>query len=304
MSTLSLSNRCPVSDMGQILEGYTSTGVQGLRHNPLGDDMIGIGSEPVLSSGEPLQVLLRASGTFSLKVLSQVSVHVADLVNGPAAMLFTITIDSDFNDTEVDAESARRLDFLGLWNIDNGTEVEYIFDENEVRLTADSVQPALMIIADDDWYLDSTVERQNGDRIQPPPAEDSLVVDHSTVGLEGGFDRFVDLVSFAHFSDGTDCHLCGETELFSDVLVDEGLQLDFSSGPELEGLVRDTVASSVEPLHGVLESDVLLIGSTELDFKGQIHNASLNIEYSSQCIYTYRQFLPGLKPWASLAMIW
>jgi len=296
-STLSLANRYPVPDTLQIFEGYQSSGVFGLRNQPLGDAMIGIGDESSLLPRELLEVSLRTRCTTPLEIPSQLEILATDLIDGLSTISFAVAIHDYIDDTEVDTESIDGFYLIGLWNIDHDAEIECALDEYKVRLSTEPIHTGFMIISHDDWDDNPAFECQDRYSIDALPRQYTLVIDHGPILLETRLVVLIPFIDLDDLGDGPDCHLCGEPEPFPDIVIDEFLEFHLVGTSFLEGFVGYKITCFIEGFHGGLELPPLLPIGFELDLQCQVHI----IHYIFQCINRYRQFLPRLKPWASLA---
>lgn len=295
-STLSPPNRCPTPDALQILEDYHTVGVLGFGYQLLGYDVINISGEPSLLARETLEMLPGTLGTAFLEGCPVLGPFTTDPVDGLPAVGFSLTVHGEVDNAEVDTECSDRLDLLGLGNINDDAEVEYVVYQDEIGLSTDSVEAALVIFAYYYRHDDTTIECQYGDSIELSPGEDALIVDHGTVGLEVDLDGLVTLVGLADLRYGSHDHLGREGEHLPDLVVDERLELDLVCDVMLERNLANVVAGFVERLHGTLEGVELLWCRTEFYLERKFHY----IEYSIQSIYNIPKFLPRLKPWDSL----
>jgi len=128
-----------------------------------------------------------------------------------------------------------------------------------------------------------------------------LVVDDGSIEIKGWFDRLISFIGFASFRNGSNCHLGGYTKLLTDIMINNGLQLDFIGCMHLKSNFSYIVASSIELMHSLMESLRLLWFNYNFDFESLHHDS---IDIYDQC-YKYLtsgsvQFLPRINSWASL----
>ena len=291
-STLSLSNRYPISDALQIFEDDHLTGVLGFRYQFLGDDMIGIGGESSLFSGESFEMLLCTPGATFLETTPVFGSFPTNLIDGLSAVGLTVTIYGGVDNPKIDTESTHRFDLFGFGNIDHYTEIECSFDKYEVCLTPDSIHAGFVVVTHDNRYESPSFEGQDGDAVKPFPGQHSLVIDHRPVLFEFWFDIFVSLIDLDDLGDGPDGHLSREAELLPDIIIDNFLECDFVGASFLESFVCNEITCFVEGSHGGLESPELVPIGLEFDLQRQFHYIHHNLQY----IFNYRQFLPWLKP--------
>src|SRR3954469_11035409 len=103
------SNRCPLADMGQVLDPNTTAGVFGLLHDFLADPMIEVGGEPRLFASALPQQTLGRFGSFLLQFAPQPDMTATEIGVMGAAEGFAIAIGGDVLPAEIDTEIALRI---------------------------------------------------------------------------------------------------------------------------------------------------------------------------------------------------
>lgn len=298
VSTMSFSNRYPVPDALQIFEDDHLTGVFGFRYQFLGDDMIGIGGESSLLPGESFKMFLCTPGTTLLECCPVFGPFPTNLIDSSPTIGFTVAIDCEVDNSKINPESTQRFDLFRFGDINENTKIEYSFDEYEICLSTDPIHSRSIIITNNNWDFNASFEGQYGNLIEPLPPENSLVVNHSPVWFEFGFDGFISFVDLYNLRYGSHCHLGGEPEFLPDLVIDELLEFNFVSTFILKGNIRDEITSFIEPFHGFFEEFELILIRAEFDLERQYHHMDNII----QCINTFPQVLPWLKPWVSLGV--
>lgn len=295
-STMSLSNRYPVSDALQIFEDDHPTGVFGFRYHFLGDDMIDIGGESLFFARKSFEMFLCTPGTTLLECCPVFGPFPTNFINNLSTVGFTITIGCDINNPKIDSKSAHRFDLFRFGDINKNTEIEYSLDEYEICLSTDSIHSWPVIITNDDWNFDTSFEGQYGNLVKSFPPEDALIINHGSMWFEFRFDRFISFVDLNNFGYGSHRHLSREPELVPNFIVDEGLEFDLVGIFILECDIRDEITCFVEPFHGFLKGFELILVCAEFDLECQHHCMDDIIQY----INIFPQFLSRLKPWVSL----
>ena len=300
--SLNLSlDRCPLSDAFEIFKGDQRRGVYGFLDKLLGNAMIGVSLEPGFMTGKFLKMLFGTIATTTLKIGFECIKSSSGLIDFLTRENFSHRIHGNVIDTEINTKNIRWNDEDGFRNLDDDTKIELFVPENQIGLPSDPVYFGSMVVTDFDRNLDPTMNSQQRNCIKPFPREDSLVVDDGSIEIKGWFDRLISLVGFASFRNGSNCHLGGYTKLFTDIMINNWLQLDFVGGMHLKSNFSHIVASSIELMHSLMESLRLLWFNYDFDFEGLHHDS---IDIYDQC-YKYLtsgsvQFLPRLKSWASL----
>lgn len=297
-AALRLSNRGPIEDAFQIFEGNLSLGVLGLSHQFLGNAMVCIGSESILVPRQTLEMPLGGSRAAGLQILAKLRGLAAHPLNVGTGVSFTVGIDRDVDDAEVHAEDALGRDWLGIWDFDNGAEIKHIINQNEVRLTSNTiVQLGCEIIVENDRNDCAPVECQYGYSVCCLPGEDALVIDHRAVWPEVRLDCLVQFIGFDSLGDGANRHLSGQAEPLTCHIVNNRMELDLVGGFQLECHASDVIAGEIELLHCSEQGGVLFCGCAEFDLECQLHS---NIDIVLPYTYTFLQFLPALKSGVSL----
>ena len=297
-AALSLPNRCLASDASQVFEGEHPASVYGLRHQTLGDVVVGIPSEPLFPAREPLEVPLCALGSAPLELDLQLFAPTHDFVHPLALVHGSVGVHGEVDDAQVNTENANGVVWSWFWGIDHDSEVEHAFSEQEVGLPVNPVHAGFLVVADADGHTDSPVEGQDRGLFESLPREDALVVDHRAVGSELGHHGLVPLVGLAHLSDCPNCHLSRESKFFSELPIHEGLESHLVCRAIFERYRCDEITGLIEAVHSLDQSIELLLRRVQLGQECLLHSW----DYIAQYIKRYRQFLPPLKWGASLAV--
>ena len=300
--SLNLSlDRCPLSDAFEIFKGDQRRGVYGFLDKLLGNAMIGVSLEPGFMTRKFLKMLFGTIATTTLKRCFEIIKFGSGLVDLFPGESFSCRIYGDVLNSEIDTKNIRWNDEDRFRNLDDDTKIELFVSENQISLSPNSIQSRSMIITNLNGSLDSTMNSQQRNRIKPFPREDSLVVDDGSIGIKGWFDRLISFIGFASFRNGSNCHLGGYTKLLTDIMINNGLQLDFIGCMHLKSNFSYIVASSIELMHSLMESLRLLWFNYNFDFESLHHDS---IDIYDQC-HKYLtsgsvQFLPRINSWASL----
>ncbi len=300
--SLNLSlNRCPLSDAFEIFKDDQRRGVYGFLDKLLGNAMIGVSLEPGFTTRKSIQMFFGTIRTTTLKISFEIIKFGSGLFDLLTRKYFTHRIYRDILNSEIDTKDVRRNDNDRFRDLNDDTKIELFVSKNQISLTSDPVQSRSMVIADLNRSLDPTMDSQQRNSIKPFPREDSLVVDNSSIRIEGWFDRLISLVGFTSFRNGSNCHLGGYSKLLTDIMINNGLQLDFIGCMHLKSNFSHIVASSIELMHSLMEGVRLLWFNYNFDFES-LHHDSIDIFDQCNKYLTSGgvQFLPRLKSWASL----
>ncbi len=293
-------DRCPLSDAFEIFKGDQRRGVYGFLDKLLGNAMIGVSLEPSLMTRKFLKMFFGTIRTTTLKIRFEIIKFGSGLVDLFARESFSSRIYDDVLNSEIDTKNIRWNDEGRFRNLNDDTKIELIVSENQISLSPDSIQSWSMIITNLNGSLDSTMNSQQRNRVKPFPRENSLVVDDGSIWCKCWFDRLISFIGFTCFRNGSNCHLGGYTKLLTNIMINNGLQLDFIGCMHLKSNFSHIVASSIELMHSLMQSLRLLRFNYNFYFES-LHHDSIDI-YDLWHKYLTSgsvQFLPRLKSWAS-----
>lgn len=274
-ASLDLLNRASLSETLEIFKDYQIRSVSGLRNQLFGDAMVRVSMESSLIARKFLQMSLSTLRATTLKICLDVinlGSNLLDLLSGER---FSHRIDCDVLNTKINTKSIRWFGFLRLGNIDYNTEIEGTSFENEIGLTPNPVKPRSMVITNQNWKLDSTVESQQRDPVKSFPGHDSLIIDNSSIWRKFWFDRLISLIGFGCFGNCPNSHLSGDTKLFPNLMINNLLQFDFICCMKLKSILCNEVAGGIKLMHSLKESLGLLRRSFKFDLKSLHHSIDI-----------------------------
>ena len=205
--SLGLPNRGPCTNALEVFEGNHTLRVSGSCHNILGDAMISISLEPGLLPGQSFEVPLGIFGPDGLEDGTEFHALPPNSVDPFTVVGIPVTVHCEINNTKVDTESTNTFNLIRFGDFDNDTQIKSVLDEYEVCLSTDNAHTSSMILTHEDRDPDAAIEGQDGNSIEALPSEDTLVVDHGSVGFELGLNGLIELVCFDGLGDGTNGHL-------------------------------------------------------------------------------------------------
>ena len=264
-ATLSLPNRYPITDAHEILKDNPAFGVFGFRNQPLGYGVIDVSGEPRFLTTSFLEQSLGGFGVLLLEFRPQPCVSMSQTIELASRIQYSIRVSSYVLDSKIHADPVFGLEWDWLWSVYGSGEVEGSVSEKEISLSSYSIHSPFLVFSDDYRNLDSTLKGEKRGVVQALPRQYPIVVDHSTVVFENGFDGFVPLVGFHDLADGPDGHLCAEAEPLSDSVVENVMEGYLVSKTLLESHSSDVVAGLVESFHHLLQLTKLLVVWNKLD---------------------------------------
>jgi len=271
-SALAFSDRYPIADAFEILNGNASAGVFGLCDNSFRDDVIHVRSEAGFAPGKTLEVSLGTLGTGGLEAVTEPLHTLAHSFNTRSAMLFSVGIHGEVADAKVYTEPSLWVDGSAVWNIDRHIQEPPTLAEYQVGLATNALQAGTVVGSRDVRHEDASSEREQRYAVHSFEGHDALVIRDGTVGFETGPFAPVALVDFADLGDGPHGHLRRDSEAVSQLVVVEALERQFVCGPTLEGALRQPVASRVDAFHGGEQRLRLFVRGKQLGCRHEFHD--------------------------------
>ena len=143
----------------------------------------------------------------------------------------------------------------------------------EIALAVFSVESLGLVFAHDNWNDGPAFEGQQGNTVNPFERHQPLVVRDAGVFPEARANGFVSAIGFADLSDTADGHLCGDSEVITQLAVVELLKFDLVSGLEAESFAGEPIGGSVESPHRGRKLFGLIPIGQQLCLQGQVHGA-------------------------------
>ena len=234
-----------VSNATQVFKGDTETVPLRLRHNSLGDTMIGVPLIAGLLGANALELALSRTCSPSLKVTPSVGEDAPLPFHRFARISFPVRIYCQIDDAQVKAEEALGDNSFGFGGLDNLVEKEMPISIDQVSLFSLSQKgyigpglegKAMPVEGHSAISLVGVVV----DRDSPQGLEDSQGVASSLVAIGIG-----------HLANGYSSLLPRQTELRTKPMIGPSLQGEPMEDTFLEGNEGHGVAGSVElPYHG------------------------------------------------------
>ena len=134
------TNRYPITDTAQFLDGDTAIGVFGLSNNALADSVVCPSSELPFFAGEFLQTATRGLRAFGLELLAQPTMAIANMLDRLTLVGHTIAVNGDIGDSEIDTEKTPWGDCWCFVNIACHQKVKLPSAINEIGLTTLALQ--------------------------------------------------------------------------------------------------------------------------------------------------------------------
>lgn len=258
--------------------------------------MVSIPFEPCFITRKLLQMTFSTLCTTTLKICSEIVKLSSDLFNHLSRKSFSGRINSDVLDTKIHTNNIDRLDGRTLRSINHNTEIERSSVEDQVCLTSDSIHPRSMILTNANTKFDSAFEGQNGNPIKTFPGEDTLIINDSSLSIKFRLDRLIAFIRFSSFRNGSDCHLGGDTKLFTDLMINNLLQFDFIGGMHFKSTSRHVITCSVKLMHSLKECLALFRRGFQFDLENLHHSIDIfHLWKYKVMVGGLTAFLPGIR---------
>src|SRR4030067_2433284 len=251
-----------------------------LKSNIDSSNMVSGASEPTLNTSERISGWsVPTSGSGFLEFSPEFGISFSRFINLLPTECISIIISSEVNNPQVNTESINSIQLRRFWSIYNHGKIESIISQNQVSLTPYPVHPDCLVFSNPDRYLQSSFEGKDRYSLQFSPGKDSLVINDSTIRTKFGFDRPVSLISFRNLSNCTNRMLGRQSELISNILINNLLNLDFISTLNRESNFRNIVASFIKPVHSLKKNLMLFFRRIKFNHQCLQHNIDNNRQW-------------------------
>jgi hypothetical protein len=282
-ATLRLSNRNSISNALKIFKSNRSKSVFGFCNYFLGNAMVHVFREPRHPARKLLEMAFSGFCAFTLKSGFERIKFVSGLCSLRTGMDLAVGIDSQILDPKIDTKNIYGIIKRCFGDFDHHTQIEYIFDKDQISLASNPVHPSFLIITKSNRYNLPTLECSQRDFFKSFPRKDALIIDNSSIKPKLRLDRLISLVGFADLGNRPDGKLCGESKLLPDGIIDSLVDLKFVSTMQSENSLSYVITSFVKPLHCFREHLVLLLRGIKLNHQGLKHY----IEHITQYINSF-----------------
>ena len=264
----------------EVFQGDTPLGVFGVSHQPLADDVVRVALEALLSPRDTPELSSGRSSLLALEVAAAVLKLAPGVLNLLAREGFTIRIDCEIDDAEVNPQVVRDFSLRGFGGVNGHKEIEDAIPEHEVGLASAPVDTSRLILSQPDGDYLTPGKCQQAHRLHALPRHDALIILDGPIGPEVGLNAPVSLVGFHGLRDSADGQLRRETETGANVIVDQLLEGHLVGTPFSEGDPGDGIASGVEASHRLQQGAMLAGIGSELDRQRQFHGSMITQERS------------------------
>lgn len=293
-STLLLANCYPFADARQIFDGDTARGVFSNPDNTLGNHVVRVFLESLLSARQLAQA---AFGAFRANVLQDVTALLMPLATGfnlCAAEGLPIATRRNVHDAQVNSYPTIRLALFWLSHITDLMQVKPAVAVNQIRLTAQGAKHLLLARATDKRNLQSPADCPDGDNaFVCVPCKDTGIIADAALRSKQPFRPLVFAVGVGHLANRMERNLSRKPKSLPYIAVGEFLQTDAAKVPVLPSLFTDVITGCIHLLHRVQQGIGLFGRRSQLHLGNEFHG--LSIAHSSNMCKSARFSSPQLK---------
>jgi len=271
--SLHFSNGYPIANARQIFDGDAAAGVFGLANDCLADHVIRVAVEIPFPAPKLSEMSFGAPCPCRLQARSKLRDPRPNRERRLSRELFSVRVDCEIPDPEVDTEPALRVDGRTVWNVDGDEEEESSFSVDQIGLASYSLKPSAMVCPDGARDRKPSIEGKEADSIETIlEGIESLVVWDRPVLTERAELRLVPLVDLAHFRNQSDDVLGRESESLSKLVVVESLETELVSALEFESPLRKPRARLVHADHRRQKASLLDVVDEKFDGCDKFHD--------------------------------
>jgi len=274
LSPLAMPNRNSVTNAAQIFQSDTPASVFSLGNNALCNGVIDISSEASFFTRTLYEKSFGCLRALGLKFATEFSLSFSKTVDLITRIRFTIGVGGNIDNTQVNSQVAFRVIGSRFGSIYHDSQVEDTITENQIRLPNLAVNPSLLVSTNPCRDNLSAAQGQYRNFIKPLPRKDTLVINHSRVGIKGVTDFPINLITLRDLSHATYCHLRRKFVMFTEVGVNNVVQMELTVSKSPKRFTRGIITSLIEAFHRLQQSLILLW------IRGEFYHQSLLHTYS------------------------
>ena len=218
-------NRDPFANTGEIFQFHSASGAFGAGNNLLRDAVIRVVCKAGLPARKLFQATIRRCGSKLLKLTAQVALSMAYTLNLAPAVQIPVRVGGDVVHSKVNPEKRIDIGRVRFLDITCRRDVELTAMVKQVGFTLPVCEQRGLTRAALEHHAASPAQcpDRNGFGVQIP-RQDSVVVGKCSMLTENSLLIFVELVGVNHFGDAAYDNLSGQSEAFTNGVVDDLVQ--------------------------------------------------------------------------------
>jgi hypothetical protein len=243
-------NRDPGLDAAQFFQRNSPLSAFGEANNLLGNDVINIGRESILTTGQLAEFTLGTATAIALKLGAKPSVSEPNSFYGITCVASTIRVRSDIGNPKVDAKPFVHFPHVRLFHVAGYGQIPFAAMIEQVGLTLTLLE--LFDLARSGHVLNILPPAKSPEvdvRILAE-SEYSIIIGNRTSGPEDALNLLIKLVGVCNFGKYANCELGIEFVQLSCGVIKRLLEGEVGEDLDLPRLCAEPVRAVVAPSQG------------------------------------------------------
>ena len=271
--TLAAFGSYPFTDVRQVFQRNSPTGVVRGFYDLLRDNMIYIGGKASFLTRKPLQFTFCRTRLLPLQLGAQLAMPIANTFDCLALVEGSITGYGNVGNPQVNTKESFWFSFWRFFNVARLEQVELAVVVDQIALAAQPGKQLGLMLAANERHLLTARHSPDGDHTLGELVRNQPVIEgEGCQGLERALAFLVKLVGVGNLSKDTHGHISADSEAGANVGVAELVQGELPERSFLPGHVTHVVARGVSGLKRLLKCRVLFWRRLELQLCDQLHS--------------------------------
>jgi len=283
----------PVADSAQVFQSEAAPSALRFCHEAFTQVVVRPFCEAGLAAGQRFEAAFGRVCAFALEFGAQATMAIAHRVDRAGRVDFTIRVDCDVDDAQVNAQDAFDVLWRGFFNFAGRGEKEFVTEQNQVGFALAGLEKFSLMLAAHEWNGHASIHRPDGNRVGSP-AQNAVVVSQTPHRLELATHTPGQLVSIGDLGDTAHRHLRREFELLAHRSITQVMEVILPEGLRLPGLLADKLTGGIANSQRLLKGLGLFGGGQEFDLRDQFHTSSIEHPASKsrkESLFEGRRFL-------------
>jgi hypothetical protein len=265
---LAFSNRYPIPDALQILQGHPATGVFRPLHQFLRDPMVFLPGKPPFLLPAFLQQAFGRLCALALQAAAQLELALAQPVDLPARIPVRIAVGGDVLHTQVYSQIAVHFHRRRRFHLTGSQQIE--LSSHQAQVTRPALSQLPLPGGKGNPLTTPDGPDRDGSSFQVISQDPAIESDRS-IGFERALGLVVELVGICHLGNAPHHHLGGQRVLLSHRLLAQLVQRKLAKGLVLPRLLADDITGSIGRLQRFVECFCLFGARQEFHLRNQLH---------------------------------
>lgn len=281
--SLVTTGRNPVADTFEFFKGNAASGAFSVQYESFGDCVVGVFLEPRLFTGQLAQTPLSSLGATLLQPIPAFLVMAPYSLNIGARVDFTVAIDGQRDDTEINTKPVFGLELGSFWDVARRGEHPFAAHKAQINLAFAVGHQASLMVPHHDRDHDATFNGPQTDcGTVFDEADNAIVIWLGGVGAEMSLGIPIQLVGVGDFGDAADGGLSGQPEAGPGLGVTDLMQRVLPKCPGFPRKFRKPIAGCIAAFERRHQACGLIRRRHELQGGNQLHSFKYG-DYSTRC---------------------